>query len=302
MITDHIPSDPAAVESWLQRRENRVSGLRQEARSRIVWGPAGPKRSSCCLVYLHGFKAGPLEGDPVHFRVARRLGCNLLLGRLSGHGLVHDRPLENLRAEDLTASARTALETGLRLGRQVVLMGTSTGATLALDLAGREEYRDRIRALVLYAPLVDFHGIPSRLLKNRHLRRLAARVPGRRFLLRSSPASLRESKIWYSQYALQGLLALGALVERTMTPAGWSRVNQPLFTGWWPGDRVVSVPAIARMARGLGTPEEQLRLAAYPEAGDHVICNGQLSGAVDRLTGDTVDFLGPLLERKGQNS
>lgn len=295
MSAEQIPRDPEAVEQWLQRREDAVEGLREGAGSRIVWSPAGKTRTSTCLVYLHGFKASPREGDPVHLRVARRLGCNLLLGRLRGHGLVRERPLAGLQAEDLMDSARIALEIGLRLGERVVLMGTSTGATLALDLAGRDAYRQSIRALVLYAPLVDFHGLSSRLLKSAPLRGLMARLPGRRFMLHSPTSSGRESEIWYSTYALQGLLALGALVERTMTPACWSRVTQPLFAGWWPDDQVVSVPAIRRMTEGVSTPAGQLRLETYPEAGTHVICSGLLSGAVERLTGDTVDFLRPLL-------
>ncbi|MDZ7772949.1 MAG: alpha/beta hydrolase [Balneolaceae bacterium] len=258
--------------------------------------PPGKHAPLPAWVYLHGFKASPREGDPVHLSVARRLGCNLLLGRLTQHGLDRERPLAGLQAEDLTKSAQIALEIGLRLGERVVLMGTSTGATLALELAGREAYRQSIRALVLYAPLVDFHGLRSRLLKSGRIRGFMARIPGRRFLLHSRTSSGRESERWHSTYALQGLLALGALVERTMTPARWSRVTQPLFAGWWPDDRVVSVPAIGRMTEGLSTPAGQLRLETYPEAGTHVICSGLLSGAVERLTGDTVDFLRPLLD------
>lgn len=287
----NIPEDPVAAERHLMESEERVEGLRPAARSRIVWSPAGKARTPRSIVYLHGFKASHPEGDPVHHRVAGVLGCNLMLSRLKGHGLNRERPLIDLQPGDLTSSARRAIEIGLALGERIVLMGTSTGALLALWLAGRPEYRDRIHALVLYAPLVDFYGIRSLLLKNRFGRSLLSLLPGPSYLLRSRTGNRRESEIWYSRYALRGALSLGRLVEKEMVPETFQRVTQPLFAGYWPGDRVASPAAVRSMVRQVNTDPARLRLREYPEAGTHVICSGLLSASADDVVDDTVDFL-----------
>lgn len=289
-----IPTEPAALEEWLRQRESRVEGVRPSARSRVVWA-SGKSRTPCSLVYLHGFKASHREGDPVHFRVARELRCNLMLSRMRGHGLFRERPLRDFRPEHLLESARVAIECGLRLGDEVILMGTSTGASLALCLAGMEAYRGRVRALVLYSPLIEFAGITSVLLGNRFFRSLLSFVPGPSWLIRSPADTSRESEIWYSRYALRGALSLGEFIEKRMRPETFGRVTQPLFAGYWPGDRVASPAAVRRMARQAGGDSVHVRLRAYPEAGSHVICSGLLSGAVEPLTEDTLSFLRPLL-------
>lgn len=289
-----IPTEPAVLEEWLRQRESRVEGIRPSARSRVVWATE-KNRTPFSLVYLHGFKASHGEGDPVHFRVARNLRCNLMLSRLRGHGLNRERPLRDFRPDHLLESARFAMECGLRLGDEVILMGTSTGASLALCLAGMDAYRDRVRALVLYSPLIEFAGVASLLLGNRFLRTLLSLVPGPSWLIRSPSGTSRESEIWYSRYALRGALSLGEFIERHMRPETFARVTQPLFAGYWPGDRVASPAAVRRMARQTGGESGHVRLRAYPEAGSHVICSGLLSEAVDPLTEDTLSFLRPLL-------
>ncbi len=287
----NIPGDPIAAERCLTEREGRVEGMRPSARSRIVWSPAGKVRTPRSLVYLHGFKASHPEGDPVHHRVAGALGCNLMLSRLKGHGLNRERPLIDLQPGDLTSSARRAIEIGLALGEKVILMGTSTGASLALWLAGRPEYRERIHALVLYAPLVDFYGVRSLLLKNRFSRSLLSLLPGPSYLLRSRTGNPRESEIWYSRYALRGALSLGTFIEKKMAPETFQRVIQPLFAGYWPGDRVASPAAVRSMIRQVSTDPGRLRLQEYPEAGTHVISSGLLSASADQVVDDTVAFL-----------
>lgn len=288
--SEPIPDRLSELEEYVRESEDRVDDLIPEARARIVWAGDRKRKTSCSLVYLHGFRATHQEGDPTHFRVARSMGYNLYLSRHEGHGRRQDLPFQQLVTDDLTRSARKAIEIGLRLGERVILMGTSTGGSMALWLAGLPEYRDRIQALVLYAPLINFYGWPS-LLKHSLPRNLLRLVPGPRHRLRADPGSEKESLIWYSEYALQGVLALGSFIQKQMTRGNFQRVSCPVFTGYYEGDRVVSVPAMRKMHRQLGTAPGRRVLLNFPAAGTHVICSGLLSGSVDVVVETTEQFV-----------
>src|SRR5699024_7193105 len=106
--------------------------------------------------------------------------------------------------EKLLASARFALEIGRRIGKKVIVAGTSTGATLALFLAALHETKQNVEALVLYSPLIDFYGWREKLLKREWFRNLLQLFPGPRYLMRRHQKTKTENEIWYNTYALQG--------------------------------------------------------------------------------------------------
>ena len=91
-------------------------------------------KTAYSIVYLHGFSASQAEGDPVHKNIAAMFGCNLYLSRLAEHGIDTTEPMMNLTADKNWESAKQALAIGKQLGNKVILMGTSTGGTNALQL------------------------------------------------------------------------------------------------------------------------------------------------------------------------
>jgi hypothetical protein len=119
---------------------------------RIVWHqPATRDTTPLAVVYLHGFSATHRETAPLAEQVASALGANLYLARLSGHGL-DGAALGAARADDWIADADGAMAIGRRIGGRVVLIGVSTGATLALLLNARPQWRESIAATVLISP------------------------------------------------------------------------------------------------------------------------------------------------------
>ena len=70
-----------------------------------------------------------------HRALARRYGMNLYLSRLHEHGLKGENALEKFRASNFVESSKKALQIGQSLGEEVVVIGTSTGATSAIFLA-----------------------------------------------------------------------------------------------------------------------------------------------------------------------
>ncbi len=133
---DWRPAPPALEgdpDAWLATRENAVPGdIVAGTGKRITWhDPATRERTPLAVVYLLGVSASRQEIAPVPERLAAALGANLFETRLAGHGLEADG-LAGVAAEDWLRDADEALAVGGALGERVLLLGTSTGATLAL--------------------------------------------------------------------------------------------------------------------------------------------------------------------------
>ncbi|KAL1525402.1 hypothetical protein AB1Y20_020261 [Prymnesium parvum] len=147
-----------AVEAFLERREAAVAPLRPGTRSTVTWEPsARHQQARLCVVFLHGWSASPEEIDPVDAEVASKLGAHLLRYRLTGHGL---SPTERsalamrdeARSRVLRTDASTALALGRLLGQRVVVIGCSTGGSLAMWLAAQPWARESLAAIVLISP------------------------------------------------------------------------------------------------------------------------------------------------------
>ena len=101
-----------------------------------------------------------------------------------------------------------------------------------------------------------------------------------------------EKKYWTPKYRVEALTHLQALVDNTMVPETFEKVDQPVFLGYFYKndsiqDKVVSVPAMLQMYDQLGTPEHLKRKIAFPEVGKHVMTSSITSkdlGAVKRKT------------------
>lgn len=293
-----LPDDPIALEEWLQHQEDRIPNLKNSARASIVWAdPAEKKKTDFALVYLHGFKACHPEGHPIHREVAQHFGWNLYLSRLEGHGLDVTKPLAELKPASLVRSALKSIAIGEKLGKELILMGTSTGGSLSLYLAGNPKRNTSVRALLLYSPLIEFYSYNQWLLGNAFGRSFLSVIPGRNYMVKSEPGMTdREDEIWYPRYALQGALSLGKFVQKTMKTELFSRIKVPTFIGYYyknrkEQDRVVSVEAIKNMYADLGTSESQKVLKNYPGAGTHVISSGLLSKNIAALQNDSIRFI-----------
>ena len=287
-----MPQTPAALQAWVDAGERAVSGLRPDNQARIVWAdPAHPARTSCAIVYLHGFGASQGEGAPVHRQLAHAFGCNLYLSRLPGHGLVAADAMRGLDAQHLLQGAAQALAIGHVLGNKVIVIGTSTGGALALDLAARQP--KQVDALVLWSPLVRERGNglapmlwpwgPSwlRYVKNHG----GTIVHGR-----------SDSVYWAADTHMDGYRSLTELTRGEMQPATFARVSAPVFLGYYYRDEqhqdpTVSVAAMLAMYDRLGTPPTFKRKQDFPDAGAHVIASPLRSQASAAVFAASRDFL-----------
>ncbi|MEP6734611.1 MAG: alpha/beta hydrolase, partial [Chryseolinea sp.] len=134
ILLPEVPEQPKALEAYVSTQESKHK-LKPDNNAIIVWNDSSKQKTEYAVVYLHGFSASRMEGDPVHQRFAKEFGCNLYLARFADHGIDTTEALLQFTPDRAWESAKQAMMIGKRLGHKVILMSTSTGGTLALKLA-----------------------------------------------------------------------------------------------------------------------------------------------------------------------
>ncbi|WP_316823403.1 alpha/beta hydrolase [Pedobacter gandavensis] len=240
----------------------------------IVWADSVLKQQSeYSVVYLHGYSASKEEGNPVHTHLAKEIHANLYLARLADHGIDTVAAMEYYTPDRAWESAKQALEIGKRLGKKVILMGTSTGGTLALKLAA--EYPKDVYSLMLISPNIEINEKFAFLLnKPWGLQIARLNIGGKeREVADSDP---RYAKYWYTKYRLESAVQLQELVATTMNKQTFEKVTQPTLLLYYykneqEQDKTVKVSAELRMFDELGTPAGLKVKKAIPNGGDHVL-------------------------------
>ncbi|MET0392392.1 MAG: alpha/beta fold hydrolase [Chitinophagaceae bacterium] len=266
-----VPAAPAALEQYI-RNEEAHHRIKPDNESRIVWLHDSLKeKTEYAVVYLHGFSASQEEGDPVHYGFAQKFGCNLYLPRLAEHGIDTTEPMAALTTDKLWNSAKEAYAIGKQLGNKIILVGTSTGGSLALKLAA--EYPD-IAGLILLSPNIAINDGAAWVLNNPWGLQVAHLVKGKYNTAKDTSAVYRQ--YWYNKYRMESAVELQQFLETAMKASTFEKVKQPVLLLYYFKDEdhqdpVVKVSAMKRMFRQLGTPDSLKKEVAVPNAGDHVI-------------------------------
>ena len=141
----------AELDKYIAQKEQNVSNIKADNEARIVWADS-IRKTPYSMVYLHGFSASAMEGNPIHKELAKRYGCNLYLARLAQHGIADRETFKDLTPKALVDSAKEAIAIGKLLGDKVIVLSCSTGGTLSAYLAA--ENPDWIAAQMLFLSLI----------------------------------------------------------------------------------------------------------------------------------------------------
>ena len=268
-----LPSTSDSLEQLIASEE-ALHTIKPENEARIVWANDSLKSiTDYAIVYLHGFTASQMEGDPVHRNLARKLRANLYLSRLSEHGIDTVDAMLNLTADSYWESAKKALAIGKKLGKKVILMGTSTGGTNALQLAAA--YPNDVAALILLSPNIAINDPNAPLLNNPWGLQIARMVKGSKYITTPDQRAIFK-KYWYSYYRLEAVVALQEMLETSMNAETFGKIHQPVALLYYykddaHQDPVVKVSAMKTMMQQLGTPANLQFDCPLPKTGDHVI-------------------------------
>jgi esterase/lipase len=280
------------LDAWLEASEANTAsryGIVRGAEKRIVWRGEPDAKSELAVVYLHGFSATRREIHPVPQRVAAALGANLFETRLRGHGRHRER-LSDVSAEDWLHDGAEALAIGAAIGERLVVMGTSTGATLALALAENPLF-ERVESLVLLSPNWGPAAAGSDLATGPYGPQLVRLLAGEEHSWQ--PANEDQKRYWTTRYPTTAIVEMLRLVDlaREMTPR--AQVASALMI-YSPRDDVVSIPRLLEGFRQLPAKRKETVVIERPRGlSNHVLTGTILATQETPVTvKQIVDFLG----------
>ncbi|TVQ39083.1 MAG: alpha/beta fold hydrolase [Spirochaetaceae bacterium] len=292
--TPQLPGSLAELVEWLAWREAQYADIVEGTQKEIVWRQAGaPSRSCYAVVYVHGFSASRREIDPFPQLVADALNANLFYTRLCGHGSTDPDAMGRALPSQWYQDALEALAVGRAIGERIVLVATSTGATLSTALA--ERFSDQIHALVAVSPN---YGPATRIawLTAGPWGVQLARLLLPNYLNWESSSELHE-RFWTTRYpgtaipALMSLVAYGRRIDHRA-------LRVPLIQFSAPGDQVIDYRWSIRVFERWGTaaaprpPKNLVLVHDSSEPEQHVI-TGEIRSPenTERLAALAVEFL-----------
>jgi len=260
------------LDNHISLKEKFIKDLKPKNQAEIVWSDSIGSKTKYSLLYLHGFSASAMEGDPLHRDFASRFGMNLYLPRLEDHGRESIDSFEELTPESYLNSAKDALRVASLLGDKVIIMGCSTGATLGAYLAAH--HPELVEAIMFYSPNIDLYDSNSRLMLWPWGQKLLSHIEGGNYHHVDYSGS-EGAKYWNSQYHINGLIALKGLISQTMNQETFHRIEQPtLICSFYKDevvhDKIVSHDAMNKFFEDISTDDNFKEYVKFPNAIGHV--------------------------------
>ena len=286
--TPELPDD---IDSYLADAERLVTAqyeLIPDTEKRVTWYAEPGARTAYAVVNLHGFSATRQETAPLAERVAASLAANLFETRLSGHGH-SERPMHAVRAEDWLADTAEALAIGARLGEKIVVIGTSTGGTLALAMS-KHETAAPVSDIVLISPNLQPRDGNARWLTRPAGPLIAKFIAGD---TRSWEAHNElQARYWSTSYPIEAAVEVMRLVD-ALNAGLPMKLRQNLLVLQSPDDQVVSPKATRQAFEQISAPRKQLiKIEDAEDPSRHVLAGDILAPeSTSRIAATIIDFV-----------
>ena len=244
---------PNNLDLYLSESESRFDDITQGTEKVIMWAGTPGEKTAISIVSFHGFSATRQELSPLADTVAKSLNANLFYTRIAGHGRGADGMVDG-SVNGWANDANEALEIGRRLGNKVILIGTSTGSTLATWLALQSTNTD-LSAMILLSP--NFYSANSEMSMllwpwGQHI--AEALIGKVRHWESKHPL---HEKYWANDYATSSILPLMGLLK-IVNDADIENINTPTQMIYSSKDKTISVPAVIDTFARLGSKQKQL--------------------------------------------
>ena len=273
------------LDQYLVQRESKFNDIRQGLNKQIIWHGERGEQTDIAIVYLHGFSASLGEVRPVPDLVAKALGANLYYTRLKGHGRTAAAMAE-ANADDWLNDAAEALAIGARLGKKLIVISTSMGASLISYLhAHKPEWGDMIAGHVMVSPNFGLADPTSALLSFPFARQFVPLILGPMRGQASSNALIQQT--WTIPHATSALMPLARLTKEA-NAAPVENIDGPTLVFRSLKDKTVSPKATANAINRLGGTVEQVLIDQSGHRNHHVLAGDALSPRTNGLVTNAI--------------
>lgn len=280
---DRLPETPpfdaaqlgADLDGYLAQAEAGVANLREGSEKRIIWAGATGAKTAVSVVYLHGFSANRQEISPVAENVAAALGANVYFTRLTGHGQ-DGAAMATASVAHWMADAAEAMAIGRALGDRVIVIGTSTGATLATLMARDADMAQGLAGMVFVSPNFGVKSAAGKILDMPFAHVWGPWVAGAQRSF--TPLNPDHAAQWTTAYPTAALFPMAQSV-RLAKRVDHGAITTPLLALFSTNDQVVSPDATRAVLAAWGGPvqvEERVMTAA-DDPYSHVIAGDIMS-------------------------
>ena len=266
---------PENLDDYLLKSESRFSDIVPGAEKVIVWADRDQKqKTEFAIVFLHGFSATRQEIAPTCDILAAKIGANLFYTRLGGHGRGGEA-MGRARANEWLNDVAEAVAIGRRLGDKIILIGSSTGSTLAVWAAMHEGLQQGIQGLVLMSP--NFY--PANPMSG------VALIPWGKQIGQAIMGDIREwkpvnelqAKYWTHRYPSDVVFSMMGLVD-LVEGLDLRNMTIPVLVLHSDRDKVISVERVKERYEEIGSSRKQrVTVNNTEDVFGHILCGDILS-------------------------
>ena len=260
------------IDSWLESRERTVPEVESDKKKGVTWFGGMGQKTRYSVVYLHGFSASRLESRPFSDSLAMRLEANLLYTRLEGHGQPGTY-LGESKASDWLQDTAEAIRVGEAIGDSIIVVGLSTGATLAAWAAAKPTLSQKMAAQIWVSPNFGPKNPQSEMLLWPWGRTLMHIVQGDEY--EWTPQNQLHANIGTQRYGSDALLEMMALVDLARG-VSFESVSIPTLLIYSPTDTVVDADQTVEIWDRLVSRKDSIQIRTALDKNNHVIIGDAL--------------------------
>ncbi|MGX1003159.1 alpha/beta fold hydrolase [Roseovarius sp. MBR-6] len=281
---------------YLEAMESRFDDIRPDSHKRVIWAGEQETRTALSIVYFHGFSASSQEIRPVPDLLAQAFGANLVYTRFRGHGRDSDA-MGEASASDWFADAAEALAVARATGERVVILATSTGATVAAVALQDPALREQVAGVIFVSPNFGINNPLAPLLTWPGARHWLPLLAGDRRSF--EPRNPEQAAEWTTEYPSIAVFPMAALVAHARR-LDFSAMTLSALFYYSDDDRVVRPDLTDKIVARWGGPVTRIAPDLAPEDDPfaHVITGDIMSpGTTDAAVQAMTEWLAPILAR-----
>jgi len=252
------------------KKDSQTKNLKPNNEAQIIWAKQDSSKTKYAIVYLHGFSASGMEGNPIHLEYAKKKGYNLYLPRLSQHGIHDKESFRKLTPSELMDSAKEALAVGKLLGEKIILMSCSTGSTLAVSIVANNP--GLVDAQIMFSPNFGLADERAEMIMGPWGKQIAEKINGSEYRTIGVPKSCLG--FWTNEYHINGIFVVQSLIEQCIKEEYFKNIDHPVFIGYYfkndqEKDPILSIEAIEKYANLI--PSKNKKVVAFKNSKSHVM-------------------------------